>query len=144
MRSTLITIFAVALLVISLGMQQSGQATLPQGHPPVAMPDQPAPAPEADPADVESIESIITAYYDVISGEAGQPRNWDRFHSLFAPEARRILRPNPILSIGLILAFLLFGYFCVFQIPQELQKLYFKIARAEVPKYASWCRPVYS
>ena len=90
MRSTLITIFAVALLVISLGMQQSGQATLPQGHPPVAMPDQPAgpTETEADPADVASIESIITAYYDVISGEAGQPRNWDRFHSLFAPEAR--------------------------------------------------------
>ena len=90
MRSTLITIFAVALLVISLGMQQSGQATLPQGHPPVAMPDQPAgpTETEADPADVASIESIITAYYDVISGEAGQPRNWNRFHSLFAPEAR--------------------------------------------------------
>ncbi len=46
--------------------------------------------PEADPADVESIESILTAVYDVISGEAAAPRDWDRFLSLFLPEARLI------------------------------------------------------
>jgi len=42
--------------------------------------------PEADPADVESIDAIVTATYDVISGPAG-PRDWDRFRSLFAPGA---------------------------------------------------------
>ena len=42
-------------------------------------------APPADPADVESIDAIITALYDVISGDAGVARDWDRFLSLFAP-----------------------------------------------------------
>jgi hypothetical protein len=44
-------------------------------------------APTANPADVASIDAIIKAMYDVISGAAG-PRNWDRFHSLFLPEAK--------------------------------------------------------
>ncbi|MDE2663062.1 MAG: hypothetical protein OXI39_08675 [Gemmatimonadota bacterium] len=46
--------------------------------------------PEADPSDVESVDSILTALYDVISGPAGQARDWDRFCSLFIPEARLI------------------------------------------------------
>lgn len=41
----------------------------------------------ADPADVESIDAIITAVYDVISGDAGEARNWDRWHTLFAEGA---------------------------------------------------------
>ena len=44
-------------------------------------------AQEADPADVESIDAIIRAVYDVISGEAGERRDWDRWHSLFAEGA---------------------------------------------------------
>lgn len=48
---------------------------------------QPAEAQDAAPADVESIDAIITALYDVISGEAGEARDWDRFRSLFAPQA---------------------------------------------------------
>jgi hypothetical protein len=35
----------------------------------------------ADPADVESIDAILTAVYDVISGEAGEARDWDRWHT---------------------------------------------------------------
>ena len=46
----------------------------------------PAAAPAANPADVESIDAIIAALYDVISGPAGA-RDWDRFRSLFAPKA---------------------------------------------------------
>jgi len=42
--------------------------------------------PAADPADVESIDAIVTAAYEAISGPAG-PRDWDRFRSLFAPAA---------------------------------------------------------
>ncbi len=42
---------------------------------------------EADPADVESIGAIITAVYDVISGEAGEARDWDRWRSLFTEGA---------------------------------------------------------
>jgi predicted metalloprotease with PDZ domain len=43
--------------------------------------------PAAAPADVASIESIVKATYDVISGPAGA-RDWNRFYSLFLPEAR--------------------------------------------------------
>ena len=46
--------------------------------------------PAADPADVESIDAIMTAVYDVISGEATDDRDWDRFLSLMHPEARLI------------------------------------------------------
>ena len=46
----------------------------------------PAAPPAADPADVESIDAIIAALYDVISGPAGE-RDWERFRSLFAPKA---------------------------------------------------------
>src|SRR5262249_55351715 len=43
--------------------------------------------PEANPQDVASVDAIIAALYDVISGPAGD-RNWDRFRSLFIPEGR--------------------------------------------------------
>ena len=46
--------------------------------------------PEASPSDVASIDAIIAATYDVISGPAGKPRDWDRERSLFVPGARLI------------------------------------------------------
>ncbi len=69
---------ALALLVgptTALAQEQEAEAQAP---------------PTADPADVESIDAIMTAVYDVISGEAGEARDWDRFMSLFIPEARLI------------------------------------------------------
>jgi hypothetical protein len=48
------------------------------------------PPPAAKPADVSSPDAIMAATYDVISGPAGQPRDWDRFRSLFVPGARLI------------------------------------------------------
>jgi hypothetical protein len=44
----------------------------------------------ADPRDVESIDAIVAAAYDVISGPAGQKRDWDRERSLFYPGARLV------------------------------------------------------
>ena len=49
-----------------------------------------AQTPAADPKDVATMDAIISAVYDVISGPAGQKRNWDRFRSLFVPGARLI------------------------------------------------------
>src|SRR4051812_41227359 len=46
--------------------------------------------PAANPADVASIDAIITAAYDVISGPAGMKRDWDRERSLYLPGARLI------------------------------------------------------
>lgn len=51
--------------------------------------------PRANPADVASADAIIAALYDVISGPAGQPRDWNRFRSLFAPGARLIPSRRP-------------------------------------------------
>ena len=45
---------------------------------------------EANPADVASIDSIIAAAYDGISGPAGKKRDWDRERSLYMPGARLI------------------------------------------------------
>src|SRR4026207_1922807 len=51
---------------------------------------------EADPADVSSMDGIMKSVYDVISGDAGKPRDWDRFRSLFANDARLIpVRKDP-------------------------------------------------
>lgn len=44
----------------------------------------------ADLKDVSSPEAIIAAVYDVISGPAGQKRNWERMRTLFVPDAGMI------------------------------------------------------
>ena len=49
-----------------------------------------ASAPAANPADVASMDAIITAAYDSISGPAGKKRDWNRMRSLFLPGARLI------------------------------------------------------
>lgn len=59
---------------------------------------QPAPAPPrarvpvdiiaARPDDVSTIDGIVKAFYDVISGPAGQPRQWARDRTLYRPDVR--------------------------------------------------------
>lgn len=44
----------------------------------------------ANPNDVSSVDAIIKSVYDVISGPAGEKRNWDRMRTLFVPDARMI------------------------------------------------------
>jgi hypothetical protein len=39
-------------------------------------------------SDVSTLDAILNAMYEVISGPAGQARNWERFRSLYAPGAR--------------------------------------------------------
>ena len=55
----------------------------------------------ADPRDVESIDAIIAASYDVISGPAGKKRDWNRDRSLFYPGARLIPTAKPGSNDGL-------------------------------------------
>lgn len=50
----------------------------------------PSATPAARPADVASMDAIIKAVYDVISGPKGQQRDWARMRSLFVPGARLI------------------------------------------------------
>ena len=91
----------VFILIAGLAMAVTGQS--PAGAPATRQPSAPsqtpaaspaqtpsAQMPEADPKDVATMDSIVAALYDVISGPAGQKRNWDRFRSLFYPGARMI------------------------------------------------------
>src|SRR5258707_14608379 len=52
-------------------------------------------------ADVASIDAIITAAYDVISGPAGEKRDWERERSLYYPGARLIPTAKPGANGGL-------------------------------------------
>jgi len=71
----------------AVGQSSSAPAATPQ---PQAAPKTPqelsvqVPAPK--PEDVKSIDSILAALYNVISGPAGE-RDWNRFRSLFLPGA---------------------------------------------------------
>ena len=49
-----------------------------------------AAASAANPDDVASIDAITAAAYASISGEKGEERQWDRFRTLFHPDARLI------------------------------------------------------
>jgi len=74
------TLLCVLALAGSLAVQD---APKPQATP------MPAP-PAAKAEDVKSVDAIVAALYDVISGPAGQKRDWDRMRSLFVPGARLI------------------------------------------------------
>ncbi len=55
------------------------------------------PAAAAMPADVGSVDAIVAALYDVISGPAAKARDWNRLRSLFAPQGKLVavgLRPD--------------------------------------------------
>jgi hypothetical protein len=45
----------------------------------------------ARPDDVATIDGIMKAYYEVISGPARQPRQWDRDHTLYIPDVRFVI-----------------------------------------------------
>ena len=84
---------AIMFCALAVSMAQEKQQVTPVPVP-SPMPKQlsnekPAPA-AANPADVVSLDSIIAAVYDVISGPAGKKRDWDRMRSLFIPGARLI------------------------------------------------------
>jgi len=55
----------------------------------------------ANPADVTSIDAIITAAYNAISGPAGKKRDWNRERSLYYPGARLIPTAKPGATDGL-------------------------------------------
>ena len=55
----------------------------------------------ARPEDVRSVDALVAAVYDVISGPPGKPRNWNRFLSLFAPDGRLgVVRPDRPVANG--------------------------------------------
>ena len=81
---------ASVALTAALAVGQS-QATPPSSQSQAAQqPAQMPASPEANPADVSSQDAILKALYDVISGPAGQKRDWNRMRSLFLPGAKMI------------------------------------------------------
>lgn len=87
--------FLAVLVFAGLTMTARAQTPTPTPTPTPTMTPQatasPTPQlPAADAKDVATMDAIIAALYDVISGPAGQKRNWDRFRSLFVPGARLI------------------------------------------------------
>ncbi len=82
-------------LALNADAQQAG-ATTPAPPPLVgtlaAHPDW---ATAKDPSDVDTVDHLIASLYEVISGAAGKPRNWERFRSLFLPDGRLgVVRPE--------------------------------------------------
>jgi hypothetical protein len=75
-----------ALVFAVASTQPAAAQTAAASSPPAST----APAPAARPADVSSMDAIMKAVYDVISGPQGQKRDWDRMRSLFVPGARLI------------------------------------------------------
>jgi hypothetical protein len=87
LRFVVLAVFLVSSAAFPLRAQEDSK------KPSAATPAEPqaaTPQPAAKPADVASPEAILAATYDVISGPAGQQRDWDRFRSLFVPGARLI------------------------------------------------------
>jgi hypothetical protein len=85
MRGLLIASFAAVSLVVS---PVPAQVRAPVPSP---LPDSIVPHPDwpkAAPGDVDTVDHVIGALYNVVSGPAGAPRNWNRFRSLFLPTGR--------------------------------------------------------
>jgi hypothetical protein len=81
MRNRLLISSLVVAFSCTAAAGASGQ-TVAHPHPVIIS------VPAANPADVGSIDAIIGALYDVISGPAGQARDWNRMRSLFIPGGR--------------------------------------------------------
>ena len=89
MRPTLVVLLGIFLVCAPTRAQQAPpqKPSTPQPAPIAPPQNLSARVPPAKPADVKSIDGILLAIYDVISGPAGD-RDWNRFRSLFVPEAR--------------------------------------------------------
>jgi len=76
--------FCSSVLVILLFASLAGAQQTPALVPPHV--DVPAISPRAE--DVATIDGIMKAFYDVISGPAGQPRQWSRDRTLYIADIR--------------------------------------------------------
>ena len=76
-KCTAFALQTLALSVAILAIARGGVAG------PVQVPPVPARS-----ADVSTIDGIVKAYYEVISGPAGQPREWSRDRTLYPADVR--------------------------------------------------------
>ena len=86
MRGLAITAFGLLLASLPFGVSAQEKKAAAQSAPSTAAP---AVTPAANPKDVQSLDAVVAAIYEVISGPPGA-RDWNRFQSLFAKDARLI------------------------------------------------------
>jgi len=79
--------FALAALCAAQKAESSQAIQMPPQAPIFSAADLAAKVPAPNAEDVKSMDAILRAIYDVISGPAGN-RDWKRFRSLFLPQAR--------------------------------------------------------
>jgi hypothetical protein len=89
MKLALLALTAALAATPFADAQSSSNSTPAQqpASPPPSAPDPFQGVPAAQPDDVKSVDSLLAALYDVISGPPGE-RDWNRFRSLFMPNAR--------------------------------------------------------
>lgn len=81
---------ASLLFALMLGAGSAAAQTAPE-VPAAASAESAAPAAES----FKTIDSVVDALYDTISGPADKQRDWARLRSLFAPEGRMVVQgPN--------------------------------------------------
>ena len=91
MKRRMTQYFRAGLVSALMSAAPGAFAQAPVVAAPAAAPAQPAAAaarPAARPADVASVDALMAALYDVVSGPAGKVRDWDRLRSLFTPDGR--------------------------------------------------------
>lgn len=86
-NSGLATALGMLAIIVSMSASVQGQTPPTTAAPQVQTETQPPPA---KPADVASVDAIVAALYDVISGPVGHKRDWDRLRSLFVPGGKMI------------------------------------------------------
>jgi hypothetical protein len=80
----------VRVVLMGLSLAVAASSSLAQEQSKTPPPSGNAAASAANPAEVASPDAILAGVYAVISGPAGQKRDWDRMRSLFYPGARLI------------------------------------------------------
>lgn len=91
---------ALPLLLATLAVPAFAQAPAAPATQPVDFN-----VPAAADKDVASVDAIVAALYDTISGPAGQARDWNRLRSLFVPTARMMpvgVRPDDSVGMRLL------------------------------------------
>src|SRR5215470_14405094 len=86
-KSIALIILIILLILLSTCLTAAAQKEETPQAPTLSAADLAAKIPAPKPDDVKSIDAILRAAYDSISGPAGT-RDWDRFRSLFLPQAR--------------------------------------------------------
>jgi hypothetical protein len=95
------TLLAAISLILAVP-SAPGQIKAPSPNPlPISIASHPSWPAARNSADVDTIDHLVAALYDVISGPAGKPRDWDRFRSLFLPDGRlSVIRPATPATVG--------------------------------------------